>query len=279
MHTDSLPGGYQIEERYIAVADLPDRWEILNPSLAHLNNMDVRYLTVQQRGTRANSHAVFYVPGLAGDMEDLPGLDELVCPHARLVRVEAYGLRRMWMDVLFTTFGDICALLRTSRQSVSTIADRLELTSFDIIGPSWGGFIAMLTAFNDPRCRRVFAFVSTPDICDALSRMYHLVPPLPKFAAVLDVLQSGHIRRDAEAAKSGQAEHQTAWNAISPWTLENIKHRDFELLFLNRDEDETMRRWNVEHWIEWARAVGLNVDARFVNLSEEANCHNLPFDV
>jgi hypothetical protein len=91
-----------------------------------------------------------------------------------MIRVSCFGISILASAIGFAIFGDVCTFLNNSQLSISTIADLLQLSSFNIVAHSRGGFIACLKALNAPRCNKAMLLCSKPDSCDALSRMYEL---------------------------------------------------------------------------------------------------------
>ena len=165
------------KERFLEASDIKDRWEILNVFLGYLNSASVEYKIWSQESKANSNTATFYLHGLGGCLDDCPGLEDTICPHTPMIRVSCFGVSDPVRTIGFATFGDVCAILHNSRQSILTIADILQLESYKIIAHSWGGFAACLAAMNDPRCKKAMLLCSTPDICDALSQMYEMVSP------------------------------------------------------------------------------------------------------
>lgn len=262
------------QKAYLDASDIKDRWKILNIFLGSLNSEKIEYKIWSEESTVHSRRATFYLHGLGGCLDDCPGLEESICPQMPMIRVSAFGISNPVSAIGLATFGDICAFLHNSRQSISTIADILRLESFNIVAHSWGGFIACLTALNDPRCKKAMLLCSTPDICDALSQMYELVR-LPGFLWPLADLFMGKLRFDAEKAKYGKAWHQEAWEAISPYG--EVRNPQVEILILNRAEDRVMRPWNVEHFVSYSRLRGLGgIAAEFITCPELEDWHAMP---
>jgi hypothetical protein len=109
--------------------------------------------------------------------------------------------------------------------------------------------VSAVNALSDPRCRRAMLLSSSPDICDAVSRMYYL-NYLQALSLPLDLI-FGKLRWQAGLAKSGKSRHQAAWEKINPFSL--VGNSDVELLIFNRAEDEVMLRSDVEHFVEYRR--------------------------
>lgn len=259
---------------YLDAADIKDQWEILNISLGSVNSERIEYKIWYQESMVNSRTATFYLHGLGGCLDDCPGIEDTICRHMPMIRVSCFGISNPGNAIGLATFGDVCAFLHNSRQSVSTIADIFQLDSFNIVAHSWGGFTACLTALNDLRCKKAMLLCSTPDICDALSRMYELVS-LPGVFRPLADLFMGQLKFDAEKAKYGEAWHQIAWESISPYG--EVRNPDVKMLIFNRSEDRVMRPWNVEYFIAYSRQRGIkNVTAEFNTYPDLANWHDMP---
>ncbi|MFH0822207.1 MAG: alpha/beta hydrolase [Pseudomonadota bacterium] len=267
-----MPITYQ--KRYLDTQDIRDAWKILNPLLGSLNKERVYYTICSQPDYANRKEAVFYLHGLGSDITACPEIDQVICAETHLIRVSCFGVSGSMKPILAATFGDVCAMLYNGRQSIYTIADLLRLDSYSIVAHSWGGFIACLAALNDPRCRKAMLLVSTPDICDALSRMYHHMG-LPEFGTPVFDIFMGKLRVDAEKAKTGRSWHQKAWNAISPY--EEIGNPKIKMLIFNRNEDVVMRRANVEHFLDHARKRGIyGIHAEFLTRPDLPDPHDMP---
>lgn len=264
------------QQFFLEARDIKNRWEILNPFLGSLNAERIEYKIWSQDSDIDSKTATFYLHGLGGCLDDCPGLEDTICAHNPMIRVSCFGISDPVKSIGFATFGDICAILRNSRQTIYTIADILRLDSYNMVAHSWGGFVACLVALNDPRCKKAMLLCSTPDVCDALTQMYELVRLPGVLRPLADVLM-GKLRIDAENAKFGRAWHQSAWEQISPYgTVSNPR---FDMLIFNRSEDLVMRRWNVEHFILHARQRGIDgVRAEFNVYPELADWHDMPPD-
>jgi len=259
---------------YLDASDIKDRWGILNILLGHVNSERVEYKIWSQESMVNFRTATFYLHGLGGCLDDCPEIEDTICGCMPLIRVSGFGISNPVSAIGLATFGDVCAFLHNSRQSVSTIADTLRLDSFNIVAHSWGGFIACLTALSDTRCKKAMLLSSTPDICDALSQMYEWVS-LPGLLWPLADLFMGKLRFDAERAKHGEAWHQEAWENISPYG--EVRNPGIRMLIFNRSEDRVMRRWNVEHFITYSQKRGIKgVRAEFNTYPDLADWHEMP---
>lgn len=89
--------------------------------------------------------------------------------------------------------------------------------------------------------------VSTPDICDAVTRMGNLVFDDNAVPEIVRLITPG-VSWDAHSAKFGKAIHQTAWNEINPYEKSN--NPNLELFIFNREEDRTMRKQGVLHFLD-----------------------------
>ncbi len=253
---------WSCEENVLEPAEIKERWEIQNPLLASLLSQGVEYRIQSDPAVRHIRNAVFYLHGFSADFGACsPDLEDAICPHAPLVRVSCYGLTGGSWDYPKlgpATFGDICAMLYNGRQSIYSIADKLELESYSIVAHSWGGFSACLAAFNDVRCDKAMLLTSSPDICDVFCRL-----PVPWIAS------------EAEQAKFGSSSYQDAWDAISPYG--RVSNSGVDLLIFNRDEDPVMRPWNVKHFIEHAENRGIvGINAEFNSYPDLPNGHEMP---
>lgn len=267
--------GILCQTYYLMPYNIKDRWEILNPFLKGLNAQGFDYMVCQE-GTEAKREATFYLHGFGGDPSVCPELNDVICPHTPLIRVQSvYREGDSFLKPMAkATFGDVCAMLHNARQAVYAIADMHGLDSYNIVAHSWGGFISSLVALNDRRCKKAMLLTSTPDICDALSRMYEMFP-IPKILWFLGDIFMGKVRVDAEKAKYGRSWHQKAWDSISPYGY--VSNPEVRMLIFNRTEDKIMRRENVEHFISHARGRGIsNVTAEFNTYSDLSDPHDMP---
>lgn len=262
------------KKHFLEAGEIQDPMEIRNRLLRSANAERVQYHVTTDKKTSASRHAVFYLHGLGGRLSDVPFLEDFVCPHAPLIRVANFGLRRVLLArCALATFGDVCVLMHNTRQSLLTIADRLGLESYDVVAHSWGGMVGCITALRDHRCRKAMLLTSTGDICDAIHNMYELAR-LPRPIRPLADLFMGKMRWQAAAAMAGCSRHQAAWERISPYG--EIVNRDVELLFFNRIEDRLMRRVKVEQFVDHARRQGLaRVSAEFIAIPER-RWHDMP---
>jgi pimeloyl-ACP methyl ester carboxylesterase len=262
------------QKHYLHSGDIKDRWKVLNPFLGHLNSERIDYKIWSGESEVSPRTGTFYLHGLGGCLDDCPGLEDSICPHTPMIRVSCFGISDPVRTIGLATFGDICAILHNSRQSIYTIADHLELVSYNVVAHSWGGFVACIATLNDTRCKKAMLLCSTPDICDALSQMYQFARLPGLLHPVADVLM-GKLRIEAENAKYGRSRHQRAWEQISPYG--EINNPGIRMLIFNRAEDLVMRRWNVEHFVEHARQRGIKrVTAEFNTYPELSDWHDMP---
>ena len=242
---------------------IQDRWLLKNVLIGGLNNSTLPYKVCRSPSTPESSHAVFYMPGLGGSLDDTPFLEDHICHRHSLIRVPNFGLSDPLYALITATFGDGCAILHNAAAAVSTIASDLGLKTYDIVAHSWGGMVATINALRDKRCRKAMLLVSSPDICDAVEHMYFL-NGVESFTPFLDIFK-GHLRGQARAAKFGKSVHQDAWENISPFRLSG--NPGLEMLIFNREEDRVMRKENVEHFIRHSKARGLdNITAEFIQI-------------
>jgi pimeloyl-ACP methyl ester carboxylesterase len=264
---------------YLDPEDIQDRKDVKNPFLSLVNAQRVNYKIISHRSVPIKNTAVFYLHGLGGSVDENPLIEEIVCARTRLIRVTCYGLSLGLFNVpkgMLATFGDVCTALYNGRQSVYTIADILRLDSYFVVGRSWGGFIACLVALNDPRCKKAMLIASTPDICDALSRMYDFVGLRDQFRDFADRL-AGKLRVEAIKAKTGHSTYQSEWDEIRPDG--QMTNSGVEMLVFNRADDPLMRPWNVKHFIRLAARQGISkITAEFHNYPDLFHPHEIPSD-
>jgi len=262
---------------YLDPDDIQDRRDINNPFLSFINAQRVEYKIISHSSIPMRNTAVFYLHGLGGSADENPFLEDIVCERSRMIRVACYGLSQGLLNIpkgLLATLGDVCTLLYNGRQSIYTIADILRLDSYFIVGHSWGGFIACLVGLNDLRCKKAMLVASTPDICDALSRMYDFVGLRDQLRNFADKF-AGKLRLEAVKAKSGRSAYQAAWDEIRPDGP--VTNPNVEMLILNRSEDPLMRPWNVKHFVRQARRRGISkITAEFNKCPELPNPHDMP---
>lgn len=264
-------------KNYLMPYQIRDRWEILNPFLKGLNSQGFDYIECCE-GIDSKKEATFYLHGFGGDPTVCPELDAVICPHTPLIRVQSvYREGDSFLKPMAkATFGDVCAMLHNTRQAVYAIADQYNLSSYNIVAHSWGGFVSTLVALNDSRCKKAMLLCSTPDLCDALSRMYEMFP-IPKVLWFLGDIFMGKVRIDAEKAKCGRSWHQKAWDSISPYGY--VSNPDVKMLIFNRAEDRIMRMWNVDHFIDDARKRGItNIRSEFNSYPDLSDPHDMPPD-
>jgi len=261
---------------FLNPSDLHGRWKIENPFSGGINNEPIEYHLLTTDTKWDFWRVTFYLHGLGGKLTDTPYLEDHICPNMPLVRLACFGLSRLYLGAVVSTFGDICTLLYNGRQSIITLADILGVESYNVVAHSWGGFSACLAALSDSRCKKAMLLVSTPDICDAISNMYKLVG-LPTSAGPVADIFLGKLRGDALAAKFGKAKHQIAWNVISPYG--EVANPNLRMLIYNRDEDQVMRKANVEHFVEYSSRRGApNVVAEFNAFPELSHWHDMPLE-
>jgi pimeloyl-ACP methyl ester carboxylesterase len=268
------------QKSYLDAVDIKDRWEILNIFLGALNSDRVDYKIWSSKDLPAKPKtATFYLHGFGGCLDDTPFIEDVICSHHPLIRVACSGVSGAFnskINIGSATFGDVCAILHNSRQSVCTIADILRLESYSVVAHSWGGLVASLTALNDVRCNKAMLLVSTPDICDALTRMYKLIPAPEQVYPLFDLFM-GKLRIEAELAKHGRSSYQKAWEDISPYG--EIRNPGIQMLIFNRTEDCVMRRWNVEQFIAHAHERGIRgVRAEFNKYEDLTWWHDMPLE-
>jgi len=294
--TGAITLNWRCQESYLEAEDIRDRWIIQNPLLGSLNSERVNYKIWQGPDSVNRGSAVFYLHGFGGNLDDTPFLEDIVCPHTRMIRVQCFGLSSFLINLAkgsAATFGDVCTLLHNGRQGVYSIADLLDLESYAVVAHSWGGFIASLAALNDTRCKKAMLLVSTPNICDALSRIYEFTR-LPErlgwahdiliyglkgffgpFSIALEVF-STRIPEQAKRAKVGKSSYQDAWDNISPYG--EVMNPGIEMLIFNRDEDRVMTRSGIEQFITQARYRGITgIDAEFSRYSG-LHWHDMPLE-
>ena len=253
--------------------DIRDRWEIKSPFFADINHSVVSYRVCGNGSECAADHAVFYLHGFGGSLDDTPFLEDHICNRTRLIRVANFGLQKIGLKLPLATFGDVCCIMHNSAQAVSTIATRMDLRSYDVVAHSWGGMVASINALRDQRCRKAMLLVSSPDICDVLEQM-HSLHGLGFLGPLLDLGVGPMLRWEAVAAKFGKSWHQAAWEQINPFRLNG--NPDIDMLIYNRNEDRVMQRWNVENYISHAKQRGINrVKAEFVTNSK-LHFHDMP---
>ena len=238
-------------------------WQIGTPGLAASYQGDLDYRISYRLNHRRATEGVFYLNGFGGNLDDTPFLEDFVCDHMPLVRVQSMRLRNPIASILGGTFGDACALIHNACQELIALADHLRFRSYSVVGQSWGGLIAFLAGYEDPRCRKTMQLASSPDICDVVSRLNLMwnvsFLGLPWIAQ--RVLRK--LIAEAEKAKFGESRYQDAWEAISPWTRQ--PQPGYKLLVFNREDDPLMRRANVEHFIAHTQTRGVpDMCAEFV---------------
>ena len=157
---------------------------------------------------------------------------------------------------------------------VVTIADLLDLESYAIVGHSWGGMCACITALTDCRCKKALILVGTGDTCDVFLSENRLgawvsIPGI--------TLLSGNLCGEAEKAQVGKSCYQAAWNDIDPWRTPI--RTDLEMLFFNRvgSEDHIMREEKVERYCRFCQDQGArNIRAEFISIPG-CPSHEMPF--
>lgn len=268
-----------IQKCYLDPDDIRDRRDIKNPFLSFINAQRLEYKIISDGSVPMTNAAVFYLHGLGGSVDEIPLMEDMVCKQSRLIRVACYGLSQGLLNLpkgLLATFGDVCTLLYNGRQSVHTIADILRLDSYFIVGHSWGGFIACLAGLNDVSCKKAMLVASTPDICDALSRMYDFVGLPEQFRNFADIF-AGKLRVEALKAKNGRSAYQIAWDEIRPDGP--ATNPEIQMLILNRSEDPLMRPWNVKHFVRHAQRRGVSgITAEFKVCPDLPNPHEMPLE-
>ena len=258
-----------------AKTSIPNKWSIQNPFIQSINQQNVTYKIIGS-DIGSFSEAIFYCHGLGGSIDDCPEINQFASIDKPIIRVSAYGLKSPQnpFHLPIMTFGDICTLLYNSRQAIIGIADKLKLSKYQIYGHSWGGFHSLLTALQDSRCQKCMLLVSTPDICDAITRMGNLVFNDHAIPEIVRLITSG-VSWDAHSAKFGKAVHQKAWNEINPYKQSN--NPDLELFIFNRKEDRTMRKKGVLHFIDICQKIKIaNAKAKFV-FDRTKEHHDMPF--
>lgn len=247
---------------------------LLNYTLLHINKRPIRYKRLPGfDGANSPLQAVFFLHGLGGGMDDCWEIDWDIQRRADLIRVECFGASGVPWTTPLSTFGDACTCLSNAMRTVTTIADRLSLERYGIVGVSWGGMCAAVTAMKDTRCKKAFLTISNPDICDAMENAISLFDLSAntenrlKWAidAVSRVIPINAMPSEANKAKFGQSVHQEAYRKISPW--ENVVNEDVQMLIFNRAEDRCMRRDSVLHFKSYCADRGIHgVQTQFIEV-------------
>jgi len=250
---------------FLRPEEIEERKILLNPSLGILNTGTYTYeVSVdQEENDTQNSLAVFYIHGLGGNVESCREMD--YCFHQKKVKL----IRLMYFpeelledrNDLFhkATWGDICAFFYNISQMIKTIANKLNLTEYYIVGHSFGGMVAIIHALKEPKCKKVVLLSSSPDICDVFSN-----GSCPF-----------EFRHEANKAKFGKSRHQQIWDTISPW--DNIINTDVKLYVFNQLQDYHMTSNHVLIYKQfWEEQVGTEFRVEFINRPELLDKHAMP---
>jgi len=259
-YTFNIPGNLH----YLPAEEIEGKLTLLNPALDILNNGTYTYELSADLEDMESTFAVFYLHGLGGNVESCREMD--YCFRERKVKL----IRLMYFpdelmedrNDLFhkASWGDICVFFYNISQMIKTIANKLNLSEYYIVGHSFGGMVAMIHSVREEKCKKALLLSSSPDICDVFSNS---ACPF-KF------------KNEAHRSKFGRSEYQAVWNFISPY--ENIVNKDAKFLVFNQLQDYHMLSTHVLYYKKyWEDNVGtMNFHVEFINRPELHDKHAMP---
>jgi serine/threonine protein kinase len=217
--------------------------------ISYLNNIDINYFIFDKQGSnipQSSLDAVFYLHDLAGEPEDGKELEAIICQYTKLISVQCFGVLNVELSAkIFEDFNDMSLVIYNTMSSIMTLADKLHLTQYGIIGLGWGGFNACVTALKDIRCQKALLLDTSPDIRQILADLRTL-------------LDTKTIDRAIEAvteAKFGISNETSIWQSIDPW-LQNTND-NLQMLICDRSTSNTQRQEILDCFISCCRENGL----------------------
>jgi serine/threonine protein kinase len=272
-HIDSLvqvsPSIISLLEINLPAVEISQVWQFDREELVYLNNIDINYFIFdKQSSTFLDSplDAIFYLHDFGGDAQDGEELKEIICQYTKLISVQCFGIAAAEYNAeIFDDFNDICQVIYNTMRSIITIADKLDLTNYGLVGLNWGGFNACVTALKDSRCHKALLLDASPDIGQTLADLRTIVDPV-----VIDRA----IEASTEA-KFGIASNSGVWEAINPWL--EIDRRNLQMLICDRAVSSSKRQEVLDYFISNYRENGwLGIQSQLITSRSESSFNKTP---
>jgi serine/threonine protein kinase len=263
------PSIISLLEINLPAVEISQIWEFDREELVYLNNIDINYFIFdKQASTFLDSplDAIFYLHDFGGDAQDGEELKDIICQYTKLISVQCFGIAAAEYNAeIFDDFNDICQVIYNTMRSIITIADKLDLTNYGLVGLNWGGFNACVTALKDSRCHKALLLETSPDIGQTLADLRTIVDPV-----VIDRA----IEASTEA-KFGIASNSGVWEAINPWL--EMERRNLQMLICDRAESSPKRQEILDYFISNYRENGcLGIQSQLITSRSRSNHHTIP---
>ncbi len=247
-------------------------WKFNRPEISYLNNIDINYIVFDKQVShfpRSFLDAIFYLHDFGGNAEEGIELEAIICQYTKLISIQCFGITTPeFHGDIFDNFNNICTVIYHTMGSIMTIADKLHLKRYGIVGLGWGGFNACVTSLKDRRCQKAILLDSSPDIAQTLSDLR-------------SVVDSEAINRAIEAAteaKFGISTQASAWQDINPWL--EIINDNLQMLICDRAESNIKRREILDCFINCCRENGLlGIQAQLIKSREVTNREHIAFQL
>ena len=170
---------------------------------------------------------IFYTHGLGGSLQAQPEIEEVFEPLGYTVLRVRVPFHNSIVELATTlatmTFGDFCALISDTADSIITRSRAFAPEDYVVIGDSLGGFVSVVAAQRDSRISHCILLACNGDICNTIMNLNHLIPGVGYLAGMFNLAGNGGLRVQAHKTIAGQSDFQRDFELVNTFQPERLE--------------------------------------------------------